>query len=99
MLGELKNPKVNLLYDDKCKPYLSLEFDTHVFNAKGMNQTATIKIHKIKLDYISLNHEVRQTEFYNQKLPRSYELNDRKISFNLDENEQGDIFTVELEEE
>ena len=98
LLGKITNPKVNVFYDEHYAPYLALEFDTHLFDEKGMKQKATIQIHKIKLDSIILNNEARTTQDYKKLFPISYEPCDKQISFNLGENDKGDILTCEFEE-
>jgi len=95
-LGKITNPKVSLFYENDI-PFLSLEFDTEVADTKGFKGKANIVIHKIYLNNISLNTEMKEEKF-SPYLPPLKITTNQKISFDLGVSVNNSTYVVNIDE-
>jgi len=97
ILQEITNTIANISYDDNGKPYLSLEFDAKIMDEKGFRHQTNIKIFKIKLNNIKIDVKSETIRNHHILMPPTISIN-RKISFELGINDQGDAFMCKFDE-
>ena len=97
ILQGITNPIANISYDDNGKPYLTLEFDAKVMDEKGFMHQTNFKIFKIKLNSIKVDVKTENIRNHHILMPPTISIN-RKISFELGINDQGDAFMCKFDE-